>query len=331
MVHKRWSWTYGCLFGIALGMLLISGGEGVAQEKSAAKKEAAKVNDVVISQDELDAALKRVENQMVAMGHPASVGQMPEIKNQVLQNLIDRELLYQDSQKQGIQTEEAEIDEQVNALKARFPGDKEYRAALQRLNLSEQDLRAQFGREISVQRLIDLKVAAKVSVSEPEIKAFYDSNPDLFKSPEMVRARHILVKVEPKGSDADKAQARGKMEQIAARIKKGEDFAAVAKETSDCPSGARGGDLDFFKRGQMVPQFEAAAFSLREGEISEIVETQFGFHVIQVTGKKPASVASLEETKEKIGQHLKQEKTDQQVSRYVTQLKSDANIQVFAQ
>jgi len=169
-------------------MLLISGGEGVAQEKSAAKKEAAKVNDVVISQDELDAALKRVENQMVAMGHPASVGQMPEIKNQVLQNLIDRELLYQDSQKQGIQTEEAEIDEQVNALKARFPGDKEYRAALQRLNLSEQDLRAQFGREISVQRLIDLKVAAKVSVSEPEIKAFYDSNPDLFKSPEMVRA-----------------------------------------------------------------------------------------------------------------------------------------------
>lgn len=330
MLQGKGSCIYGWFVGAALVMMLVSGGDGVAQEKGRTNTEAARVNGAVISRDELDAALKRVENQMAAMGHPASAEQMSEVRTRVLDSLIDRELLYQDSRKQGIKMDQSEIDEQMKALQARFPSEQEYQAALKKLNLNEQDLRTQFEREISIERLVDQQVSSKITVPDSEVKAFYDANPELFKTPEMVRAGHILVKVEPTATDADKAKARRKIEQISTRIKKGEDFAAVAKETSDCPSGARGGDLDFFQRGQMVGPFDAAAFALKKGEMSGVVETQFGFHLIQVTDKKPSSVVSLEESKEKIGQHLKQEKTNQEVSRYVSKLRSGADIQVSA-
>jgi len=331
MLQGKGSCIYGWFVGAALVMMLVSGGDGVAQEKGRTNKEAARVNGAVISQDELDAALKRVENQMAAMGHPASAGQMSEVRTRVLDSLIDQELLYQDSRKQGIKIDQSEIDEQMKALQARFPSEQEYQAALKKLNLNEQDLRTQFEREISIERLVDQQVSSKITVPDSEIKAFYDANPELFKAPEMVRARHILVKVEPTATDADKAKARRKIEQISTRIKKGEDFGRGGQGNLRLsqrrsrrgfglfPTGPDGGSL---RCSRLCPQEggdewgggNPVRFPPDPGDGQETV-------LRGVPGRKQG----------KIGQHLKQEKTNQEVSRYVSKLRAGADIQMFAQ
>ena len=133
------------------------------------------------------------------------------------------------------------------------------------MNLTEADLKAQLRQDLNIKKLIDQQVASKVTITQEEAKAFYASHPELFKAPEMVRASHILIKVEPNASAEDKAKARERITAIQKRVKKGDDFAALAKEASECPSGANGGDLDYFQRGQMVGPFEEVAFSAEAG------------------------------------------------------------------
>jgi len=177
--------------------------------------------------------------------------------------------------------------------------------------------------------LLDKDLGMKIEVTPEEVKAFYDGNPDLFKTPEMVRASHILVKVDKEASGEEKAKALAKIKAIEKRIKSGEDFALVAKEVSDCPSKDDGGDLNFFHKGQMVPPFEKAAFSLKPGETSDIVETEFGYHIIKLTDRKTAGTMSFDEVKSRIEQHLKNEKMSQEFPKYVETFKSKAKIEIF--
>ena len=166
-------------------------------------------------------------------------------------------------------------------------------------------------------------------VTPQEVKAFYDGNPDIFKTPEMVRASHILVKVEEGASGEDKAKALEKIKTIQKRLQSGEDFAKVAQEVSDCPSKDDGGDLNFFHKGQMVPPFEKAAFALKPGETSDIVETEFGYHIIKLTDKKEAGTMSFDDVKSRIQQQLINEKMTQEYHKYVEALKSRAKIEIF--
>jgi peptidyl-prolyl cis-trans isomerase C len=175
--------------------------------------------------------------------------------------------------------------------------------------------------------LIDKQLADKATVSDEEIKTYYNSNPESFKQPEQVKASHILIKVDPKADEAQRAQARKKIEEVQQRVKKGEDFAALAKEFSQCPSSAQGGDLGYFGRGQMAKPFEDAAFAMAPGEVSNIVETNFGFHIIKTVDKKSESVMAYEDVKEKLGQYLKQNKLKDQVKVYVGQLKEKAKVE----
>lgn len=149
----------------------------------------------------------------------------------------------------------------------------------------------------------DAQIARALADERERLRVFYDENLDRYQQPERVRARHVLVRVEPGASEAEVEAARQKAESLRQRIANGEDFAAVAREASDDPgSAAQGGDLDFFARGQMVPPFEQAAFSLPEGELSELVRSDFGFHVIEVMDKSEASEQSFEEVVREIAE-----------------------------
>jgi len=142
-------------------------------------------------------------------------------------------------------------------------------------------------------------------------------------------ASHILIKVDSKADASKKAEARKKIEKIQKKVKKGEDFAALAKEFSEGPSGAKGGDLGYFKRGQMVKPFEDVAFALKPVEVSDIVETRFGYHLIKVIDKKPEKVIAFAEVKDKLQQYIKRQKIQGQVNQYIEELKGKAKIDRF--
>jgi peptidyl-prolyl cis-trans isomerase C len=297
--------------------------------KDASKDRVALVNGTVITRSDYDTEMGRFERQMAMSGQAPNPAEMSEMKTRVLDGLIDRELLKQEAKKQGITVDDNDVNQQMTTLKQKFGSEKEYTDTLAKMNLTEADLKAQLRQDLAIKKLIDQQIAPKVTITPEEMKAFYDSHPEFFKAPERVRASHILIKVEPTATDADKAKARERIVAIQQRLKKGEDFATVAKESSECPSGANGGDLDYFQRGQMVGPFEDAAFTLKPGTMSDIVETQFGYHLIKVTDKKDASTVAYDEIKTKIEDYMKQQKVNEQLTQYVAQLKKGAKIETF--
>jgi len=305
------------------------------KEAPAAKAEtpgqnAALVNGQPIRMTEYQQELSRFNRRLEMMGHGADEDEAAQMRGRVLDTMIGREVLTQQAAKLGLKATDAEVDAQMQTLKTRFGSEDEFKGALAKMNLTEQTIKEQFAADQVMRKLIDQEISSKITVTPAETKDFYDKNPEIFKSPEMVRASHILVKVEEKASPEDKAKALEKIKGIQQKIKDGADFAAIAKEVSDDPgSKETGGDLDFFQHGQMVPAFETAAFALKPGEVSDIVQTDYGYHLIKVTDRKEAGVMAYDEIKPRIEQHLKNEAVSQQLTQYVDKLKSAAKIEIL--
>jgi len=320
----RWLWAL-----VAASAIVSIALMAMALEKQPLEGKIAVVNGSVITRADLDREVSRVRQRLVRMGKSLSDSQLREAEKKILESLINRELLYQESKAKGIQVEEAALNEQLKRLKERFPSEEEFKNTLIVMNLSKADIKSQIERDLTVQQFIDIQFAEKVTVSGKEPKAYYDSHKDSFRQPEQVLASHILIKVEPQADGSKKAIARKKIEEIQKKVRKGEDFASLAKAFSQCPSSAKGGDLGYFGRGQMVKPFEEAAFALRSGEVSGIIETRFGYHLIKVIEKKPKSTIGYEETKDKISQYIKQQKVQEQLNQYIEELKGKAKVERF--
>jgi peptidyl-prolyl cis-trans isomerase C len=302
----------------------------LAKETKSSSEKAAVVNGVVISQKELAKELDFHLQRFVRQGVKLSKEQMATLKNKVLENLIDREILYQESQKSGIKVDKKKIDEELSDVKKRFPSEEEYKKALSTMKISESDIKKDIKEKLAINALIDLKISKKIVVSDKETKAFYDTHPDLFKQPEQVRASHILIKVEPGADQQKKTQAVQKIKKVQKELKDGQEFAMLAKKYSeDKGSSANGGDLGYFARGQMVKPFEDAAFGMKPNEVSDIVETQFGYHLIKVYDKKPGKILTYDEIKDLLTKRLRQEKTQQEVAKYIAELKTAAKIKKY--
>jgi peptidyl-prolyl cis-trans isomerase C len=223
---------------------------------------------------------------------------------------------------------ETKVQEQLRALRAEFD-DKTFAEALRAQGLTAAGLQQRITETLRIETLIDREVRAKIAVTEAEAKTFYDQNPDYFTQPAQVRASHILVTVPDDADDAAKAAKRKAIDAARARIVAGEDFAKVAAEVSACPSKSRGGDLDFFGPGQMVPAFEEAAFALKSNEVSEVVTTRFGYHLIKQTGNRPGSLTPFAQAQDRIIQFLRQQKLRTGLLAYVAALRKDAKVEVL--
>ena len=303
----------------------------LAEDTKPPTDKVATVNGTVITKAELDSQMDMVVDRLQASGRIPDVSQLEEIRGQVLENLIARQLLYQESQKKGIKISEEEVNEELISVKGQFPNEEEFNKALKRMNLTEDSIKERLARDLALKKLIDHEVAPKVKLSDSDIRAFYDNNLETFKQPERVQASHILIKVDPKADASQKAEAQKKIDLVQARLQKGEDFAALAKEYSEGPSGPNGGELGYFSRGQMVKPFEEAAFAMKPGEVSGMVETRFGYHLIKVTDKTPETTMPYDEVKDRLGQFLKQKKLQEEINVYVKGLEEHAKIERFIQ
>ena len=323
---KRFRWFLVLLTAMSLAYIAMP---AFAIEKQISDCKVAVVNGAVITQGDFDKEMIRIQGQFAGTGRSLNESQLPDIKKRVLETLINRELLYQESQKRGGKVEDKEVNEQFDALKKRFPSEDEFKTALLKMKTSEAALKSQLRKGMGIQQFLDKEFVQKVKVPEEEVKDFYKKQPDLFKEPEKVKASHILIKFDSQADKSAKDQAKIKIEEIQKKLKGGEDFAVLAKEFSEGPSNVKGGDLGYFKRGQMVQPFEDAAFKLEPGVVSDIVETRFGYHLIKVVDKKPESVVSYENAKDKIVNYLKQEKTGKELQRYIEELRQKEVIEEF--
>jgi len=321
--HGKWLWP----LVTALALIALP---SLAEEKDPSESKVAVVNGSVITQDDFNKEMARVQQVFAKSGRSFDESQLLDIKKEVLESLIKRELLYQKSQNEGVKVEEAEVNEQIESMKKRFSTEAEFKSALGRMNLSEADVKSEIEKLMAIQQFIDEQIFKKVTVSEEESRAYYEGHPDLFKKPEQVLASHILIKVDPKEEEeSKKTEARETLEKIMKRLKNGEDFAELAKEFSQGPSSAKGGNLGYFERRQMVKPFAEAAFALKTGEVSGVVETKFGYHLIKVFDKKDETTMAYEDIKDKLQEHLKQEKVKEQLNQYVEELKGKAKIERF--
>ena len=317
------------IFISALFSVLIFSYPVLAQEKKADEKNIAIVNGSAITQTDLDHEMIIIKQRFMAQGRVITDAQLKEIQSAVVDTLINRELLYQESQKLKIQIDEEEVLNQLIQTKDGFPSEAEFQKKLSEMNVTEEDIKTQINRALAIRELINNEVAEKVVVSDQEAKEYYDTHPQEFKQPEEVNARHILIKVDQNADASEKAKARKTIKEIQQKLDNGEEFAELAKEYSQGPSGAKGGALGYFRRGQMVKPFEDAAFSMEANEVSDLVETTFGYHLIKVIDIKAERPIEFQAVQPQIVQYLKQEKTRKEVGRYVEKLRSDAEIKLL--
>jgi len=254
-----------------------------------------------------------------------------QMKADVLEQLVDRELLYQESKKFPSDQAAADVQAEFDKIKARFPDEDTFKKALASDNLTEDALKDLVGRQVSVRHYVEKEIGPKVKVSDEDVEKFYKENEDKFAMPEQVHCSHILIRTAEDAKPEEKDAARKKAEELQVRCVSGEDFAALAKEFSQDPGSApKGGDLGFFAKEQMVAPFAEAAFALKPDEVSPVVETRFGYHVIKLHERKDASKRGLDEVKEQIQGYLQTQALDQAVQAKVRELKADAKIDVVA-
>lgn len=302
-----------------------------AKQESTARKSpndiVVKVNGEAITRGEVDRAMKVLLSQ-----RQMSIDQLPpEVRTQAedatIEQLVSAELLYQAGKNVEIKDLDKQVEEKIAQSRAKFGKPEEFAAALKSADLNEAELKTLTRKDVVINNYIEKEIATKVTITDADTKKFYDDNQDKFKQSESVRASHILCGIDDKAGPDAKQKAREKAEALLKKIKAGEDFAALAQSDSTCPSSKQGGDLGFFGHGQMVKPFEDAAFALKPGEVSGVVETQFGYHIIKLTEKKAAETLKYEDVKDKVSEYLKNQKIQKDIEALLKDLRGKAKIE----
>lgn len=297
----------------------------------------AKGRGLEIKRSQFDTALMSIKANAAAQGRNIPPEYMSTLERQVLNDLIGMQLLLNKATATDKTLGRAQFEKSFQKFKTESKvTDAEYEERLA-LQLRAQGLtREQWEKQRVDQMTIGftLERELKISVSDDEVKKFYDENPSRFEEPEMVRASHILLSTRDSGtgsdlSEAKKQEKRKQMEDILKRARAGEDFAKLAKEFSEDPGSKDKGGEYTFPRGQMVPAFESAAFSLNPNQISDIITTQFGYHIIKLSEKIPAKKVEFATVAEELKEGLKQQEIQKQLRDYVEKLKQEAGVEIL--
>ncbi len=288
---------------------------------------AARVGDAEILLADLD----RSVNQYVMSYRlsPDSNISVADIQRTVLEQMITVQLASQHARVKGVVATEEDVNARINEVRAELGSPDDFRLYLTVNNMTESKLREQMARQISVEKLLQQEVIDHVSVDESDIKFYYKENREKMIGPEKVRARHIFVRLRAEMTEEERDAARKKIDDAKARLDAGEEFAELAVAVSEDPAAASGGELGWIARGTVSGAFEVVAFSLPKDEISEVVVTDYGYHIIQVLESQEAGIVSLEEARATIEHEVLEEKRRVAVQRYLAGLRADTEVQTF--
>jgi peptidyl-prolyl cis-trans isomerase C len=287
----------------------------------------ARVNGEDVKKSELEMAIRSLEER-ARSAVPAE--QRDAVYRQVLDRLIGFHLLVQEAKARKVVAPPWEVDSQIEQIKKQFPSEDAFTQMLQSRGVTAEQLRADTAQTIAVNVMLKAELEPKVAVTADAGKKFYEENKARFRQDDSVHASHILIRTPENADAAAKAKAKSQADDLLGQIRKGGDFAGLAKQFSQDPGSApSGGDLGFFSKGQMVPAFEQAAFSLKPGQTSGVVETPFGYHIIRVSETKAGRDLTYDEVKGQIDEYLKQQIRDQKSQEFVDQLRAKGKVQIL--
>ncbi len=289
------------------------------------EKVIAKVNGSPVSETDFNNAVQGYAMELHRKTMDSlSVDELAAVEDLAVDKLIARELIYQEALSQGVVATADAVAAEIERLLKNFSSPEDLYATLAKAGIDQAAYQRMIRQDLTVNLLTDQQVASLPEPDNAQIEAIFQAHPEQMKKPARVRASHILLKVREGERDATRQQ----MVELQKRCHQ-ENFAELARDVSDCPSGARGGDLGYFKQGDMVKSFSEAAFSQPIGEVGEIVESPFGFHLILVTGREEGTSLTLEEATPKISQYLKGESAARHLKAWVDDLKSRASIEML--
>ncbi|AEJ62274.1 PpiC-type peptidyl-prolyl cis-trans isomerase [Spirochaeta thermophila DSM 6578] len=303
--------------------------EEVQAAAPASGEAAARVNGEEVPSKEVEREVQRYVAQYQQYGMEVSPEEEQKLREQVLDVLIGRLLLLQEAKRMGLSVDQAQVDAQIEQYKLQSGSEETFKNILAQAGYTEEEFREELSRAFLLQQVVDEKVTKHLSVSDEEARAYYDENPEQFEQPEQIRARHILIRLAPDASKEEEEAAYAKIHEVQEKLNQGADFAELAKTYSEGPSAPNGGDLGFFGKGQMVPAFEEAAFALEVNQVSDVVRTEYGLHLIQVTDRQEAGKASFEEVKDQLKEMLLQQKSSEAINALVEELKGKAEIEIY--
>jgi foldase protein PrsA len=285
----------------------------------------ARVNGSPITNDEFNNGVERMKNQYIQVMHtdftsPDGKQLLENIEKQTLNSLVDREILLQAAKKMDISVESSEIDDEINDIKAKnYNNDeKAFKEALKTNNLPMSKLKEGIEKDKLVKKVRDKIVEERIVISDKEKKEYFKTNKAEFTQAAKVKASHILVKDEKLAND------------IYTQIKNGAKFEDLAKKHSiDTGSKVVGGDLGFFEKGKMVPEFEKAVWNLKVGELSPPVKSQFGYHIIKKTGEQPEKVTDYNVALKSIIAKIKEKRSQEVIDKFIKEEKEKSKVEIF--
>jgi len=280
-----------------------------------------------IKREEVEKVFSQMAQQQGIPAEAVPAEQKNAAYHSILNDLINEKLIAKRSADEKVTDEE--VGTMFDRIKQNFGSDEELQKQITSHGQTIDGVKKEIRSSLQSQHWIESQIKDKVAVTDAEADEFYKANPDKFKQPERVRASHILVKVE-QDAKADVVTEKQKQAQaIADRVKKGEDFNKLAEQLSEDPSAKENkGDLDYFTKEQMVPEFSNAAFAMKKDEVSEPVRSSFGFHVIKVTDHQQAGTVSLEQVKPRLLAALKRQKEEQEFSKLVEGIREKADVKI---
>jgi peptidyl-prolyl cis-trans isomerase C len=289
----------------------------------------ATVNGVEIPPDKFLVEFKGTLERYRRARHPVKPQLRERLKDNLVRRLVDSEIIKQKAKEMKIVIESKLFEEKWQAHKKRYGKPEAFAAFLDRTGETVERMKEQFRLNI-LREQVFAAVSAQVVVTGEDMTAFYEKNKEKYNEREKIKASHILFRVDPKASAADKAKKKGLAQKVLKKAKaKGADFAKLAAEFGEDPTKTRGGDLGYFTKGRMVKDFENAAWKLKKGQVSNLVKTQFGFHIIKKTDFQAATQKAFTDVKDQIARTLKAQLRNNAVREALTNWRKEAKIEIF--
>ena len=311
---------------LAIGLFWLMPSGALAEEIPSV---VARVNGKEITADQYRNQWHILHRMLMRAGRRQMIG--PEyaesMKHEVVERLIVLELLRQKADQVNIRVDPEEVEQKLQEIQGSMGLAGAMAGALGGQQPNWDAYRADITNSMKIQKLLKREVHDKVVVEPKEVKDYYNSNLEDFKAPQQVRARHILIRIPTDATEVRRKEALKVIQNALGRIQKGEAFEEVAKEVSQDGSAPQGGDLGYFGRGRMVPEFEKVAFSLEKGQVSDTVETEFGYHLIKVEDRRPARTKLFQEVASEIEELLKRMKAESLGRDYIENLRAEAEIE----